>query len=1022
MGLGTILKVEHRTVTVVFIASGDTRIYAKATAPLTRVEFAVGDTVRTQHGVSITVDEFVEQQGLLTYIGKDDAGNTHEVAEAELDNFLQLNRPSERLFNGQIDKHKWFELRYQTLQALNRLGHSELYGLVGCRTSLIPHQLYIAHEVANRYAPRVLLADEVGLGKTIEAGLILHHQLLTERAHRVLIVVPETLVHQWLVEMLRRFNLHFRIFDEDRVESLFDSTDEIDEDVDESAKENPFMAEQLILCSIEFLAANPKYFDQCMQAQWDLLVVDEAHHLQWSPDHASDEYLLVEQLAAQTKGVLLLTATPEQLGKESHFARLRLLDAERFPDFNAFVEEENNYEPIAQVVEDLLENRELSDADMKLLQQTIDEGDNKVLLDQLDASKKTLDPRVTSGILPSALTGQPSAVLNRSIRFSRGDDVKVLKDDGKEGENDTSKDDDESSTSSLPRRRESSDLPAEISQARIELVEHLLDRHGTGRVLFRNTRAAVKGFPERKVFDYPLPMPDSYVQLLTELKDVHASLFLAPELLHETVASDERWTRFDPRLEWLGTKLEALYPHKVLVIAASAETALDIAWHLKNRTGIHAAVFHEGLSIVERDRAAAFFADMETGAQVLVCSEIGSEGRNFQFAHHLVLFDLPLNPDLLEQRIGRLDRIGQTETISLHVPYLENSAQHVMYRWYHEGLSAFEHTCPAGHSVYVKVEANLLTALQNPADTAAVEQLVGDSRAMYAEMTDALHRGRDRLLEYNSCRMHIAESLKQRSLEADATSALDNYMDSVFDCFGVDSEPHSENCLIIRPTDHMVNRFPGLADDGMTITYDRDTALSFEDAHYLSWEHSMVRDAIDMVVTNELGNTALTAIKYRGAQPGSVLLECLFVLEVAAVEALQSQRYLPPTTIRVVMDEHDTDHNEKLAHDAINRAGAAVDSNTAIQVVRAKQKVLKSLLQTCEQRAQQQAPAIFKAAHAQAEDILMREINRLKALQQVNPNVRDAEINFYDQQLQALTQLIDATRLRLDSLRVIVTM
>ena len=956
MGLGTILKVEHRTVTVVFIASGDTRTYARETAPLTRVEFAVGDTVRTQHGVSVTVAEVIELQGLLTYIGKDDAGNRHEVAEAELDNFLQLNRPSERLFNGQIDRHKWFELRYQTLQALNRLGHSELYGLVGCRTSLIPHQLYIAHEVANRYAPRVLLADEVGLGKTIEAGLILHHQLLTERAHRVLIVVPETLVHQWLVEMLRRFNLHFRIFDEARLEDLFASDDETDEDADDTPAENPFMGEQLVLCSIEFLAANPKYFAQCLQAQWDLLVVDEAHHLQWSPDHASDEYLLVEQLAAQTKGVLLLTATPEQLGKESHFARLRLLDAERFPDFDAFVEEEKNYEPIAQVVEDLLENRELNDADIALLQQTIVEGDNAGLLEAV-------------------------------LRQAQDDRIDI-----------------------------------DTGHARIELVEHLLDRHGTGRVLFRNTRAAVKGFPERKLFAYPLPMPDSYAQIFSELKDAHASMLLAPELLHETVASDERWTRFDPRLEWLGTKLEALYPHKVLVIAASAETALDIAWHLKNRTGIHAAVFHEGLSIVERDRAAAFFADMETGAQVLVCSEIGSEGRNFQFAHHLVLFDLPLNPDLLEQRIGRLDRIGQTETISLHVPYLEGSAQQVMYRWYHQGLSAFEHTCPAGHSVYVQVEGNLLKALHNPADTAAIEQLVGDSHALYAQMTEALHRGRDRLLEYNSCRMHIAESLRQRSLEADARSTLGDYMDAVFDCFGVDSELHSENCLIIRPTDHMVNRFPGLADDGMTITYDRDTALSFEDAHYLSWEHSMVRDAIDMVVTNELGNTALTAIKYRGTQAGSVLLECLFVLEVAAVEALQSQRYLPPTTIRVVMDERGNDHGVKLAHDAINKAGTAVDVNTAVQVVRAKQKTLKSLLQICEHRAQQQAPEIFKNAHAQAEDILMREINRLKALQKVNPNVRDAEIDFFDQQLMALTQLIDATRLRLDALRVIVTM
>ena len=950
MGLGTILKVEHRTVTVLFLSTGETRTYARETAPLTRVAFRAGDTVRTQHGVSIGIDQVVENRGLLTYIGKDESGLSHEITEGELDNFLQLNRPSERLFNGQIDRHKWFELRYQTLQALNRLGHSELYGLAGCRTSLIPHQLYIAHEVATRYAPRVLLADEVGLGKTIEAGLIMHHQLLTELAHRVLIVVPETLVHQWLVEMLRRFNLHFRIFDEVRLDDLFAGEGADIEDSEEPADNNPFMGEQLVLCSIEFLAANPNYFAQCRSAPWDLLVVDEAHHLQWTPEHASEEYRLIEQLADQTKGVLLLTATPEQLGKESHFARLRLLDPQRFPDYNAFIEEEKHYEPIAQLVEDLLENRELNDADMALLQRTIEEGDNELLVDH---------------------------VLQHAV---------------------------------------------DEADARTELVEHLLDRHGTGRVLFRNTRAAVKGFPERKLSAYPLALPDSYAKLLAEFSTVHASLLLAPELIHDSVASDERWIRFDPRLEWLGRQLDTLHPQKVLVIAASAETALDIAWHLKHRTGIHAAVFHEGLSIVERDRAAAFFADMETGAQVLVCSEIGSEGRNFQFAHHLVLFDLPLNPDLLEQRIGRLDRIGQTDTIHLHVPYLEGTAQQVMYRWYQEGLSAFEHTCPAGHSVYVQVEADLLAALRNPEDRPAIDRLVASSRDLYAAMTEELHRGRDRLLEYNSCRMHVATALKQRALEADETSSIDAYMERVFDCFGIDSEVHSENCLIIRPTEHMVSRFPGLADDGMTITYNRDTALSFEDAHYLSWEHSMVRNAMDMVASNETGNTALTAIRLRGIKPGSVLLECLFVLEAAAVETLQSQRYLPPTTVRVVMDERGNDQSETLTHDAINQAGTRVDASTAAQVVRAKQEVLKTLLERCEQYAQQQAPEIFNSAHAQAEEILMREVNRLKALQRVNPNVRDAEIEFFEQQLYALNQLIDATRLRLDALRVIVTL
>lgn len=110
---------------------------------------------------------------------------------------------------------------------------------------------------------------------------------------------------------------------------------------------------------------------------------------------------------------------------------------------------------------------------------------------------------------------------------------------------------------------------------------------------------------------------------------------------------------------------------KVLVICAKATTALQLEQVLREREGIRAAVFHEGMSIIERDRAAARFAEEDTGAQVLLCSEIGSEGRNFQFASNLVMFDLPFNPDLLEQRIGRLDRIGG-RMISDPRPYWKN--------------------------------------------------------------------------------------------------------------------------------------------------------------------------------------------------------------------------------------------------------------------------------------------------------------------------------------------------------------
>jgi len=155
MGLGTILSSEHRTVTVHYPATDETRTYSKQTAPLTRVIFASGDTVKSQHDWSLTISSVSQDKGILTYFGIRDDGKEFYLIETELNNLIQLNRPSERLFSGQIDKDKWFELRYQTLQQLNRLAHSNLRGLTGTRTSLIPHQLYIAHEVANRYAPRV---------------------------------------------------------------------------------------------------------------------------------------------------------------------------------------------------------------------------------------------------------------------------------------------------------------------------------------------------------------------------------------------------------------------------------------------------------------------------------------------------------------------------------------------------------------------------------------------------------------------------------------------------------------------------------------------------------------------------------------------------------------------------------------------------------------------------------------------------------------------------------------------------
>jgi ATP-dependent helicase HepA len=182
------------------------------------VTFNVGDVIDSHEGWSLKVDQVVDDNGVLSCLGtRTDTEETGVLPrEIMLSHQIRFNKPQDKLYAGQIDRMDNFVLRYRALNNQYQQHKSPMRGLCGMRAGLIPHQFYIAHEVGRRHAPRVLLADEVGLGKTIEAGMIIHQQVLSGCAERILIVVPETLQHQWLVEMMRRFNLHFSVFDEER--------------------------------------------------------------------------------------------------------------------------------------------------------------------------------------------------------------------------------------------------------------------------------------------------------------------------------------------------------------------------------------------------------------------------------------------------------------------------------------------------------------------------------------------------------------------------------------------------------------------------------------------------------------------------------------------------------------------------------------------------------------------------------------------------------------------------------------
>ncbi|MBS9779208.1 MAG: RNA polymerase-associated protein RapA, partial [Moraxellaceae bacterium] len=370
LGLGIVVAVDERCVHVLFPQSEETRVYAQKTAPLSRVTFKVGDTISDQDGNNFTVTAVNEVMGVLKYEVSDQDGTVQKpVMETRLSANITLAKPLERLLAGQVERADSYELRQDILRMQTAITGHPLKGLMGARVDIIEHQLYIAHEVGKRLAPRVLLADEVGLGKTIEAGMIIHQQLLTGRADRVLVLVPDSLQYQWLVELRRRFNLEFSIFDLVRTASI----------KEHNPQQNVFATEQCIIASLDLLLDHHDLYEEAMEAGFDLLVVDEAHHLHWDSEQGgNDKYDLVADLSEVIAGVLLLTATPEQLGLESHFARLRLLDSNRFDNLDDFIADNDAFTQTAQVATVLIDGETISDNQITALSHLLDIDEEKL--------------------------------------------------------------------------------------------------------------------------------------------------------------------------------------------------------------------------------------------------------------------------------------------------------------------------------------------------------------------------------------------------------------------------------------------------------------------------------------------------------------------------------------------------------------------------------------------------------------------------------------------------------------------
>ena len=897
LGLGLVEEVEGRQVVISFPARDVVRRYATGDHPLARARLTAGQQARGRDGSSLRIEEVVQVGARLLY-----RGEGAEISESELDAEVDVATPENRLRSGRVDDFPLFDLRYDALVIRHQMLTSPARGFVGGRIRLFDHQLSIAREVCERHRIRVLLADEVGLGKTIEALLILHRLLLSGRVESALILVPPALVHQWLAEAYLRFNLVLTVMGQD---THGGGTIDVESDG---------LSEQLLGAQLFVCPLGVDVGDDFAQTPWDIVIVDEAHHLQ--PDSA--EFALVTQLAAQTEHVLFLSATPDRHGEEAHFRRLGLLDPARFHDIDAHYQEAGHYRELATVAERLQRGEPLDAEDCALVKERLADVD----LDEL--------------------------------------------------------------------------LISQDRQVHHQLLSRLLDLHGLGRVMFRNVRARIPGFPRRRPHPIELDGGDSERLRREFLRDIGRDSDFQFDSAGE-----------DVRTGWLAEFLAARPNEKVLVLCSNRTKveafaqALATPWRKVAR-------FHEEMGAIERDRQAAWFLDDE-GPQVVISSAIGAEGRNFQVARHLVLLDLPLSVDRLEQAIGRVDRIGQGAEVHLYPLVVKGTPQARLCRWHDEALQVFDRPWHGSPAIEREFGEDLIAALLEPGE-AAIERLIERGRRRNEEIIGQLETGRDRLLELTSFDVDAAQELKQVISRIEKDDELESFMVNAFERGGLDVEVIGPRSYAVRAGLDYHRPFPGFLGDEMGVTFDRATSLAHPERALLTWDHPMVRDTVDTLVVHETGNAAIA--RQTEGEPG-LLLEAIFVAESTLAEHLRADRFFPPAPIRVVVDIGGTEADPAVLGDALEPADSSVLELPQVA------GLLSKMLAGARELATDRAATIAAAAGERMRSTLEPAVERLVELARVNPAVGEEEIAIARAELVALSAGLDGARVRLDGLRLV---
>ena len=769
---GYVAGIEGKRVSVVF-DDGTESLFSLDSGVLEADPFALGDQVMNGDGlVGVVIAEVPTQTYPTVRVAFAD-GALRNAVEMTLRPAV-LDDPIERFRNGQVGTAEQFNTRSVTADLWTRHFHDSLVSLAHARVDLKPHQVSVVHRVITSYPYRFLLADEVGLGKTIEAAMIVKELRARGLARRVLILVPPGLVLQWQFELKTKFNETFAVFGRNTLQYLRSK-----------GIGNPWTDSDSVITSHSWASWSQERRDEIASVDWDLIIVDEAHHARRQRTgnrvNVTNLYRLVADLTSRPefarRGVLFLTATPLQLQRHELFSLVEMLNPVLFSSEADFVNHVRELSGLNRLVEDLTRDgltSELTERAIPLVSdQQIDLEGMEVgwLIETLRARHRLSEilirnrRSVIGGFQPRKAFRWEVDITENELAVQKRMDS-IISDGYKEAER-------------TGRQFVGflmviwQKLMASSSRALLKSLEGRRDRLSSGEITATLSvdDAEEELSADREASDITKSLPPASVNEISRIDGVI-------ELL-KCIGVDSKASTFAEKLQEI---FEADPESKIIVFTEFRETQ-DMLIELCAKHGWSAHSFHGQLDSQRKDNAIDSFR-VGSGPQVLVSTEAGGEGRNFQFAHILVNYDLPWNPMRIEQRIGRIDRIGQEHPVTIFNFHVQGTIEGRILDVLERRIHLFEESIGGLDPILGEAEADIRTALRTTADererelervAESLEERVNQARTAETQL-------RDFILDTKSYSAEIAQTAlqeKQSVSQADFERLMVKLMRSV---------------------------------------------------------------------------------------------------------------------------------------------------------------------------------------------------------------------------------------------------